>query len=120
MPSILYIEDDAANIELIRRYLSAINWQFVTAPDGGSGIATAVDMIPDVILLDIYLPDINGLEVAQQIKSIAALAHVPIVALTTDDSPELIEMCYQNGFAEVLHKPVRPHDLLSTVQHMAT
>lgn len=118
MPIILYIEDDLANIELIRRYLSAIDCDFFEATDGGSGITSAVNTIPDLILLDIYLPDINGLEVADQLKSIPQLAHIPVVALTTDDSIELKRECFARDFADVLHKPVRPQHLLSVIAEM--
>ncbi|MGJ3239264.1 MAG: response regulator [Anaerolineae bacterium] len=120
MTSILYIEDDLANIELIRRYLTAIDCQFFEAIDGGSGIASAVDRLPDLILLDIYLPDINGIEVADQLKAIPELSHIPVVALTTDDSLELRNECFAHHFADVLHKPVRPQHLLSVISQMTT
>ena len=116
--TVLYIEDDLANIELIRRYLSAIDCVFFEATDGGSGITSAVNTTPDIILLDIYLPDINGLEVADQLKAIPQLAHIPVVALTTDDSIELRNECFAHDFAEVLHKPVRPQHLLSVIEEM--
>ncbi len=118
MTTVLYIEDDLANIKLIKRYVSAIDCQLLEATDGGSGITSAVHMLPDLILLDIYLPDINGLEVADQLKAIPELAHIPVVALTTDDSIELRRACFEHHFAEVLHKPVRPQHLLDVIQEM--
>lgn len=118
MARVLYIEDDATNIELVRRYLSAIDCELIVASDGGSGITSAVDSMPDLILLDIYLPDISGLDVADQIKSIPELAHIPLVALTTDDSIELRNECLEHNFADVLHKPVRPQQLLDTIAEM--
>lgn len=119
MTRILYIEDDRANIALIRRYLSGQDLELIEAPDGGSGIVMAVGAIPDVILLDIYLPDMNGIEVADQIKAIPLLADIPVIALTTDDSLELKNKCLEHGFAAVLHKPVRPQNLLNTIQHIS-
>lgn len=116
--TVLYIEDDLANIELVRRYLSAIECNFYEATDGGSGITSAVRTLPDLILLDIYLPDINGIEVADQLKAIPELAHIPVVALTTDDSLELRNECFAHHFADVLHKPVRPQHLLSVIEEM--
>lgn len=118
MTTILYIEDNQANIELIRRYLSATDYQFFGATDGGSGINFAVQNLPDMILLDIYLPDINGLEVADQLKAIPELAHIPVIALTTDDSMELRQACFDHDFADVLHKPVRPQHLLNVIAEM--
>jgi len=120
MPKVLYIEDDAANIELIRRYLSAIDCDFYQALDGGTGITSAVDTQPDVILLDIYLPDINGIEVADHLKAMPLLANIPVVALTTDDSIELKKTCFEHHFAAVLHKPVRPQHLLNVIAEMTS
>lgn len=119
MTRVLYIEDDRANIALIRRYLSGQEWDLIEAPDGGSGIILAVGAIPDVILLDIYLPDMHGIEVADQIKAIPLLANIPVIALTTDDSIDLKNECLAHGFAAVLHKPVRPQNLLNTIQHIS-
>ncbi|MEL6309533.1 MAG: response regulator [Chloroflexota bacterium] len=116
MPTVLYIEDDNANIELIKRYLTVIDCDFVSATDGGTGITVAADINPDVILLDMYLPDMHGMDVAEQIKAMPALSNIPIVALTTDDSDELERACLDRGITAVLHKPVRPQNLLETVQ----
>lgn len=118
MPRILYIEDNIANIELIRRYLNSIDCDFYEAVDGSSGITSAVDTNPDLILLDIYLPDINGLQVADHLRALPEFDGIPIVAITTDDSNELQAECYERGFDAVLHKPVPPQYLLDVVQEM--
>ncbi|MEM9953443.1 MAG: response regulator [Chloroflexota bacterium] len=118
MSVVLYIEDNNANTELVRRYLGAIDCELIIANDGGSGITSAVDHRPDVILLDIYLPDISGLDVAEQLRAIPELSATPLVALTTDDSIELKNECLAHGFAEVLHKPVRPKHLLSVIEQI--
>lgn len=120
MVRVLYIEDDVTNIQLIRRYLGAIDCELIIAQDGGSGITSAVDTMPDLILLDIYLPDINGIDVADELKSIPELAHIPLIALTTDDSIELRNECFNHQFAEVLYKPVRPQHLLDTIMDITS
>ena len=118
MTTVLYIEDNRENMELVRRYLSAIQCTLYEAIDGGSGITSAVNTIPDLILLDIYLPDINGLEVAEQLRAIPELSGIPLVALTTDDSLELKRACLESNFSAVLHKPVRPQQLLGIIEEM--
>ena len=118
MLKILYIEDNIANIELIRRYLHVIDCDFYEAIDGSSGISSAVDTNPDLILLDIYLPDINGLQVISHLRSLPEFANIPIVAITTDDSEDLQAECYELGFDAVLHKPVPPQYLLDVLQEM--
>jgi CheY-like chemotaxis protein len=116
--TILYIEDNLENVALVRRYLSAIDCTLYEANDGGTGIHAAFDTQPDMILLDIYLPDINGLEVAEQLRAIPELSHIPLVALTTDDSLELKRACLESNFSAVLHKPVRPQQLLGIIEEM--
>lgn len=120
MTTILYIEDNAANIELIRRYLKVINCDFYEATDGSSGIASAVDVSPDLILLDIYLPDINGLQVIDHLRTMPEFENTPIIAITTDDSNELKTRCFERGFDAVLHKPVPPQHLLEVISGMIT
>jgi CheY-like chemotaxis protein len=118
MPRILYIEDNIANIELIRRYLNVIDCDFYEAIDGNSGIDSAITTSPDLILLDIYLPDINGLQVADHLRALPEFANIPIIAITTDDSNELQAECYERGFDAVLHKPVPPQHLLNVIAEM--
>ncbi|MDV2992111.1 MAG: Polar-differentiation response regulator DivK [Chroococcidiopsis sp. SAG 2025] len=79
---ILAVEDGADNLELIIQVLELIGFPFITANDGRTAIAMAQQHQPDLILLDMVLPDMNGLEVAQHLKQDCRTAEIPIVAVT--------------------------------------
>jgi CheY-like chemotaxis protein len=83
---ILYIEDNPDNMTLVQRAIEAIGHKFVGTKTGGEGIKKAEDILPDLILLDINLPDIDGYEVARRMRSSGNhhLLYVPIIAITAN------------------------------------
>jgi signal transduction histidine kinase len=80
--TILYVEDNAANRMLVRQVLEGVGYQVIEATDGLSGIKTAQEANPDLILMDINIPGMDGYEAATRIKSLPELSAVPIIALT--------------------------------------
>jgi signal transduction histidine kinase len=80
--TILYVEDNAANRMLVRQVLEEVGYTIIEAFDGLSGIKTAQEMQPDLILMDINVPGMDGYEAATRIKSLPELSHIPIIALT--------------------------------------
>lgn len=81
-PRILYIEDNFENRILVKRVLEVEGYVVLEADDGPSGMRIAEQEVPDLILMDINLPEIDGYEVTARLRQIPTLAHVPIVALT--------------------------------------
>lgn len=81
-PTILYVEDDANSRILIRRVLTAEGYEVVEAGDGPEGIELAQSTQPDLILMDINLPDMDGYEVTARMRSLDDLRGVPIIAMT--------------------------------------
>ncbi len=81
-PIILYIEDNPENRLLVRRILQAEGYTVVEAVDGPSGLEAAAASPPDLILLDINLPEMDGYELVGRLRQIPGLATVPIIALT--------------------------------------
>ena len=81
-PRILYIEDNFENRILVKRVLEVEGYVVLEAGDGPSGMRIAEQEVPDLILMDINLPEIDGYEVTARLRQIPTLAHVPIVALT--------------------------------------
>lgn len=81
-PKILYIEDNFENRILVKRVLEVEGYVVLEADDGPSGMRIAEQEVPDLILMDINLPEIDGYEVTARLRQIPTLAHVPIVALT--------------------------------------
>jgi len=113
---ILYVEDEDQNRALIREVFKATDYDLIEAHDGQSGYDTALSERPDLILLDIGLPDIDGVEVFERIHQTPALNHIPVIALTADDSRENKERCAAAGFTNVLFKPISRFILLDTIR----
>jgi CheY-like chemotaxis protein len=103
---ILVVDDNAHAVRLLELLLAAQGHTTHTALDGASAVAAARSFVPDLVLLDLSLPDFDGFEVAHRLHAIPELARVEIVALTGWSDPELAARARRSGFAELLVKPV--------------
>ena len=80
---ILVVEDTADNREIIRDMLDAAGYAMIEAVNGAQGVRLAESEKPDLILMDMQMPEIDGYEATRQIKAVPALAHIPIIAVTS-------------------------------------
>jgi two-component system cell cycle response regulator DivK len=103
---ILYIEDNSENRLLVRRVLSAEGYQLIEAADGPSGLRAAEEIAPDLILMDINLPDVDGYEVTSRMRTIPHLARVPIVAMTANVMKGDREKSLAAGCDGYIQKPI--------------
>lgn len=115
MNKILVIEDNETNLYLIRFILEQEGYTVVTATTGLDGVARAVDERPDLIVMDIQLPDIDGLEATRRIRASEADGEIPIVALTSyamdgDEGKALAAGC--TGY---LTKPIDPDTFATSI-----
>ncbi|MBN1657774.1 MAG: response regulator [Anaerolineae bacterium] len=110
---VLYIEDDLANRLLVRRVLEAEGYHVVEAEDGPHGLQIAQLVRPDLILVDISMPDMDGYEVATRLRAIPAVHGVPIVALTANVMKGDRERALEAGCSGYIQKPLDV-DLLPT------
>ncbi|MFM1841522.1 MAG: hypothetical protein RLZZ490_253, partial [Cyanobacteriota bacterium] len=117
---VLLVEDNEANIQTFSSYLEGRNYRVVVAKDGIAGVERAKALIPDIILMDIQLPKLNGISAIQQIRSEAALAKTPIIALTALAMKGDREKCLVAGANEYLSKPVKLKLLAQTIQTLLT
>lgn len=117
-PLILLAEDDEANIALTKSYLVAKGYRVSVAVDGQSAIAKAQSEKPDLILMDIQMPGVDGLEAMRRIRSDAALRDVPIIALTALAMKGDREICLAAGANDYLCKPVNLRELMDTIQRL--
>ncbi len=112
----LIIDDDRDLLLLVRRTLEfTAGWEIASAGSGASGIELARTAAPDVILVDVMMPEMDGYEVCRQLKADPATARVPIVLLTARrdlDQGQLAE----TGAAGVVFKPFQPEDLARQVR----
>jgi two-component system cell cycle response regulator len=113
---ILIIEDNPANLELMRYLLHAFGHEVVAAMDGGLGIATAERAAPDLVICDVQLPDMGGPDVVQRLKGNPRLDRIPVIAVTalamTGDREKLLAA----GFDGYLSKPIDPTGFVGEVE----
>jgi two-component system cell cycle response regulator DivK len=115
MAKILYVEDNPQNMRLVRKILVASGYAVIEAVDGLSGLAAAQQERPDLILMDVNLPDISGLEATQRLKAAPDTALIPIIALTANAMHGDRETALASGCDGYLAKPVMKTELLNTV-----
>jgi len=106
---VLYVEDSPANVALMEQYFSVIDGgpDLIVAVTGEEGVEIARERCPGLILMDINLPGISGLEAMLQLRAHPACAHIPIVAISADAIPEEIEKALASGFDDYLTKPIQ-------------
>ena len=103
---ILYIEDDLPSILLVKKILEFSGYRFMNESSGLSGIKTAEEIKPDLILLDIDLPDIDGYQVARRLKTAEKTMAIPIVALTSSAMKGDREKAIAAGCDGYIRKPI--------------
>lgn len=113
---ILYIEDNFQNRRLVKRLLTKKGYELIEAEDGLQGIALAAREKPALILMDINLPGIDGMEATSRLKSSPDLAHIPIVAVTAQAMRGDRERIMAAGCDDYLQKPIDNDQLVNTVQ----
>ncbi len=117
---VLYIEDNPVNEMLVREMLALRpGIALVTAPDGRSGIARAQAFAPDLILLDLQLPDMSGIDVMRHLRGEPALAACRYVALSANAMPEDVSQALAAGFSEYWTKPLNLQQFLSDIDGLA-
>jgi CheY-like chemotaxis protein/anti-sigma regulatory factor (Ser/Thr protein kinase) len=114
--TLLYVEDDASNLQLVEEVVSHIpNLRLLSTPDAESGLELAAETHPDIILLDINLPGMNGYEALTRLKRQSETAAIPVVALSAAAMPKDIQKGMEAGFFSYLTKPFIIDELLSTI-----
>lgn len=112
---ILYVEDNPQNMRLVKKILMSVGYEVLEATEGLTGVAVAAREQPDLILMDINLPDINGLEATARLKASPQLSWIPVIALTANAMHGDREHCIAAGCDGYLAKPVMKSELLNTV-----
>jgi len=114
--TILIIEDNPDNLAAFKAILGG-KYRVLEERDGPSGIRTALAQSPDIILLDIMLPGIDGLDVVRAIKADARGKLIPVIAITARATPEDKEQILKAGCDAYLPKPINPEEILSCIHH---
>lgn len=117
-PRILVVDDIAENIEILRRRLEATGYEVATAGDGEEGLAKARTLDPDLILLDIMMPKLDGLSVLREIKRDATLGFMPVLLLTAKSDRSDVIAGLDAGGDDYLTKPIDQSALVARVRSM--
>ena len=115
---VLLIEDEPEDQEIYGKLLWYNHYDVLVADRGAEGLRMARDCSPDLILLDLRLPDLNGTEVCAELKSDARTASIPIVVLTASRGDEYRDWARRQGCAAFLEKPMEPFQVLKQVEHL--
>lgn len=113
---ILYIEDNPQNMRLVGKILKVNGYDMVGALSGLEGVELAIAQKPDLILMDINLPDIDGMEATRRIKAVQSLAHVPVIALTAAAMRGDRERILNAGCDDYLQKPIDTVQMMETIR----
>jgi CheY-like chemotaxis protein len=114
--TLLYVEDNPANLRLVEQLIARHpHMRLLCAAEGNLGIELARANRPDVILMDINLPGISGIEALQILRADPATAHIPVVALSANAMPRDIEKGLRAGFFRYLTKPIKVDQFMDTL-----
>lgn len=116
MSKILIVEDNEFNRDMLSRRLSRKGYEVMVAEDGNSGIQLARTAHPDIILMDVSLPDIDGLEVTRQLKADDKTRHIPIIVITAHAMVGDRQQSLKAGADDYHMKPVELALLLTQLQ----
>jgi CheY-like chemotaxis protein len=114
-PAILVIDDNEGLIELLDRYLTGHAYRVIAAMSGKEGLQLAQEMIPDAIILDVMMPEMDGWEFLQRLRAYPPTAETPAIICSVINDPEL---AYSLGASLFLPKPVSRDDVLSALQQL--
>jgi two-component system cell cycle response regulator DivK len=112
---ILLVEDTEDNRQIVRDLMESVGYELLEAEDGAKGVAMAVEHRPDLILMDMQLPIMDGYEACRRIKADPALAHIPIIAVTSYALSGDEEKARSVGCDGYVAKPFSPRELLAKI-----
>jgi CheY-like chemotaxis protein len=116
MAKILYVEDNEDNVYMLKRRLERAGFEVVVAPDGEQGLAVANDQRPDLILMDLSLPVLDGWEATRRLKAAEGTRAIPVIALSAHAMPGDREKALAAGCDEYDAKPVKLPGLLAKIR----
>ena len=116
--TILYVEDNEMNRKIVRDLLMRTTYRLIEAHDGEAGVAMALAERPDLILMDIQLPKVSGMEATRRLRAEGATANTPIIAITSFALSGDDQKAKEAGATAYLAKPYSPFDLLTLIRKL--
>jgi CheY-like chemotaxis protein len=117
-PLVLIVEDQTDLRQLYAQELTMSGFDVIEAENGADAISHTADRTPDVVLMDLSLPVVDGWEATRRLKADARTAHIPVVALTAHDGSGELQRATRAGCDWFVPKPCLPHDLIEEVRRV--
>ena len=116
--TVLYVEDNEYNLKMVRQLLSRTSYQLIEATDGELGVATAIRELPDLILMDIQLPKLSGLDATRKLRAGPKTAAIPIIVITSFALSGDDQKAKDAGASAYMAKPYSPRELLQMIRKL--
>jgi len=116
--TILYVEDNEMNRKIVRQLLKKTSYTLVEAHDGEAGVAKALEIKPDLVLMDVQLPKLSGIDATRQLRAAPQTAATPILVITSFALSGDEEKAKAAGATGYLAKPYSPFDLLNRIRQL--
>lgn len=114
--TILVVDDSPTEVHIFKKILERQGYRILVASDGQQGVDMAVEVGPDLILMDVVMPVLNGFQATRQLKNNDKTADIPVIMVTTKDQKTDINWGMRQGANEYLVKPVAPAELLHKIK----
>ena len=118
VPRILIVDDERDFVELVQFRLAALGYEFIVASDGVQALSQARQVKPDLILLDLIMPNMDGFDLLETLRSDASERFLPIIVLTADTTEEAKARALDAGATDFLVKPVSPTEALLRIRNL--
>ena len=119
MKMVLYVEDNEFNRKIVRHLLARTAYRLIEATDGEAGVATAREARPDLVIMDIQLPKLSGLDATRRLQIDPVTASIPVIVITSFALAGDEEKAREAGAAAYLAKPYSPRELLQLIRELA-
>jgi two-component system cell cycle response regulator DivK len=117
--TVLYVEDNEYNLKIVRQLLGRTSYRLIEAVDGQLGVETALRELPDLILMDIQLPKLSGLDATRMLRADPKTAAIPIIVITSFALSGDDQKAKDAGASAYLAKPYSPRELLQMIRKFA-
>jgi twitching motility two-component system response regulator PilH len=118
MARVLIVDDSPSQLLGLQRIVEKLGHQVVTAEDGAAGVEAARRELPDLILMDVVMPNLNGFQATRQISKDPATSHIPVILVTTKDQETDKVWGMRQGAKAYVTKPVNEAQLISTIKEI--
>jgi two-component system cell cycle response regulator DivK len=116
--TILYVEDNEFNRKIVRQLLVRTSYRLIEAVDGEAGVTSAREARPDLVIMDIQLPKMSGLDATRRLRADPSTAHIPIIVITSFALAGDEDKAKEAGATAYLAKPYSPRELLEKIRQL--